>query len=116
MDPKCKQGKTNEKGDGSAISVKPTLAGSLRFVSHVPGLQNVFKDALSRQFDKEDLPLWTSTITHMHGDIDLDLVAAEQRQDIECFIASQITSLDLQWLDFPGVRHHLLCDVSLDWP
>ena len=40
-------------------------------IAHVPGLENVVADALTRQFDDERASAIVNAITHMLADVDL---------------------------------------------
>ena len=82
-------------------------------LSHVPGLQNVVADALSRQFD--DLTI-VNTIAHRLADVDLQQLATDQTSDPDCTSVGKNTSLTPQLVKFPGVAESLLCDLSLDRP
>ena len=83
-------------------------------ISHVPGLKNVVANTLSCQFD-EPVRI-VNTIAHCHADVDLQQLANDQELDEACRTASSDTSLNLELMDFPGVRQKILCDVSLQKP
>ena len=81
-------------------------------IAHVPGVENVVADALSRQH--EDTAI-VNTIAHRLADIDLEMLAADQAGDGLPASGSD-TSLDLRKVNFPGIRNGLWCDVSQGRP
>ena len=89
-------------------------------IMHVPGLDNVVADWLSRQYKVDQIladSLAMHAITHILSDIDLDHLAEDQLRDEECVAApTAITNLQWQHYCFPGMRHEVLCDVSLQRP
>ena len=89
-------------------------------ISHVPGLDNVVADSLSRQFDDDRVltgSILVHTIAHILSDVDLSQIAEDQQSDEECLDApTSISGLKWQLCSFAGVRGRLLCDVSLGKP
>lgn len=81
-------------------------------IAHVPGLENVVADTLSRQHDDEPSAI-VSTIQHRLDDVDLDDLAREQNGDPGCKKAVEgNTSLELRKVRFPGTDKEIWCDVS----
>ena len=81
-------------------------------LAHVPGVDNVTADALSRQFDDEtDAPAIVNAIVHQLADVDLEALAREQDVDDE-----EAPSLVLRKVSFPGVATKIKCDVSTSRP
>ena len=84
-------------------------------VAHVPGVDNVVADALSRQHDDEGgdgvggEPAFVHAVTHLLADVDLNQLAADQPEVPE--VRPQ-TSLMLQRLQIPGCERKVWCDIS----
>ena len=89
-------------------------------IMHVPGLDNVVEDSLSRQYEVDQISadsLAVHAITHILSDIDLGHLDEDQLRDEECAAApTAITNLRWQHCHFPGMRHEVLCDVFLQRP
>ena len=81
-------------------------------VAHIPGLDNVVPDALSRQYDDEVQPVVVHTVVHTLADLDLAEIAREQPPIVE----EQPSSLQLRSLTFPGLEDTVICEVSLVRP
>ena len=81
-------------------------------ISHVPGLENVVADALSRQFDDEEAAAVVHSIVHTLSDVNLAELAEDQ-SPIEDVPPS---SLRLQHVNFPGVKEKVVCDSSTGQP
>ena len=81
-------------------------------IAHVPGLENIVADALTRQFDDEKDTAFVHSITHALVDVDLGDLAREQ-PPIE---DEQPSALKLQLISFPGVSREIVCDISLGRP
>ena len=81
-------------------------------IAHVPGLENVVVDALSRQFDDEKEVAVVHTVAHALVDVDLSQLATDQPPIDE----EAETSLRLQNCRFPGVKREIVCDVSQERP
>ena len=89
-------------------------------IGHVPGLDNVVADSLSRQFEDDRVStgsIIVQTIAHVLSDVDLCKVASDQGSYEEWqTLQTAITGLKLQLCSFPGMQEQLLCDISLDKP
>ena len=81
-------------------------------VAHVPGLENVVADTLSRQFDKGDPPATVQSVVHSLVDVDLPAIARAQRPIDE----EPLSSLRLARVRFLGVETSLVCDTSQGRP
>ena len=81
-------------------------------IAHVPGLQNVVADALTRQFDDQEVTARVHTVAHALTDINLGDLAADQPP----LSGEARTSLVLEQVQFPGVDRPLVCDTSLGRP
>ena len=77
-------------------------------VAHVPGLENVVADALTRQYDDEKEAATVHAVSHTLSDISLGL----QRPIDE----EPVSSLRLESVRFPGVDSTVVCDTSLGRP
>ena len=80
-------------------------------IAHVPGVDNVVADSLSRQHDDGiteagDVAM-AHAISHFLSDIDLNALAEDQPQNPD-----RESSLVLQQLTIPGCDRKLWCDVS----
>ena len=81
-------------------------------ITHVPGSTNVVPDELSRQYDDEAAAALVHSVTHTFSDVDLQkLVELQLPLDGE-----PTSSLQLQHVNFPGVRKPVVCDVSTGRP
>ena len=86
-------------------------------VAHVPGLDNVVADALSRQHEREEdenkkaqkCTAAVHAVAHLMADIDLEKLALEQQNPPS---AEEHPSLVLQHLNVPGCSQKLWCDTS----
>ena len=107
--------------------ISPTQRNQPSFISefcmdivHAPGLDNVVADSLPRQYEVDQISadsLTVHAITHVLSDIDLDHLAKDKLRDEECTVApTAITKICWQHCRFPGMRHEVLCDVSLQPP
>ena len=81
-------------------------------IAHVPGLENVVADALTRQFDDEKESAIVHAIAHSLVDVDIEELAKKQ----PAIADEQVSSLKLQLVRFPGVEKKLVCDISLGRP
>ena len=81
-------------------------------MAHVPGLENVVADALTRQYDDEERAAIIHTIVHKLTDVDLAEIAREQRPIAE----EDPSSLKLQSLSFPGINSPVIYDTSMERP
>ena len=79
-------------------------------VAHVPGLENVVADALTRQYDDEAAIV--NAVTHTLSDVSLADLAGDQRPIHE----EPASSLRLELVRFPGVDASVVCDTSLGRP
>ena len=81
-------------------------------IAHVPGLDNVVADALTRQHDDETEAAIVHSVSHTLSDVNLADLASQQRP-----IADEpVSSLRLESLRFPGVDGQVVCDTSLGRP
>ena len=82
-------------------------------VAHVPGIDNVITDALSRQHDDEGdngaKQAIVHTVAHLLSDVNIDELAADQPEMPD--IGPQ-NSLVLQRLQIPGCSGKVWCDTS----
>ena len=76
-------------------------------IAHVPGLQNVMADALSRQYDDEKELAIVHSIAHALSDFDLSELAQAQRP----ITKKPSSSLKLENVRFPGIDHPIICDT-----
>ena len=81
-------------------------------VAHVPVLENVVADALTRQYDDEKESAIVNAITHTLSDVSLAELASHQRPINE----EPASSLRLESIRFPGVDTPVVCDTSLGRP
>ena len=81
-------------------------------IAHVPGLENVVADALTRQFDDERASSIVNAISHSLADIDLAELASEQPPISEV----QAPSLDLKAVQFSGIDQPVVCDTLQGQP
>ena len=81
-------------------------------IAHIPGLENVVADALTRQFDDERSSILVHSIAHALVDVDLADVAEEQPPISD----EPPSTLQLQLIRFPGVSRGVVCDTSQDRP
>ena len=80
--------------------------------AHVPGLENVVADTLSRQYDDEPHTAVIHSVVHTLVDVNLEELAREQRPIDE----EPSSSLQLVQVKFPGVESLVVCDKSLGRP
>ena len=80
-------------------------------IAHIPGIDNVVADALSRQFDEQPL-VTVHAVSHSLSDVDLEQLAEDQPPITE----EPNSSLHLTTVRFPGVRRPVVCDTSLERP
>ena len=78
-------------------------------VAHVPGLENVIADILSRQFHDEEPTAIVNAIVHTLADVDLADLAEQQRPAHE----EPPSSLKKEEALFARVDRTVLCDTSL---
>ena len=82
-------------------------------IAHVPGVDNVVADALSRQNEdnqvRQDESLVVHAISHLMADVDLDKLAAEQPERPAVRVPH---SLDLRLMSIPGCKRRVWCDIS----
>ena len=81
-------------------------------IAHVPSLDNVVADALTRQFDDEPESAISHAITHSLSDVSLAKLAGLQRPINE----EPSSSLRLESIRFSGVDSPVVCDTSLGRP
>ena len=81
-------------------------------VAHVPGLENVVADALTRQYDDERESAIVNAVSCHLSDISLADLAAQQPPISE----EPASSLRLEAVRFPGVDPLVVCDTSLGKP
>ena len=81
-------------------------------IAHVPGVDNVVADALSRQHD-DDIPdteaAIVQAVTHQLTDVNLEQLAKDQPQDP---VGDGPSSLTLSRMRVPGCSRHIWCDTS----
>ena len=84
-------------------------------IAHVPGVDNVVADAMSRQHDNEenDETAFVHAVAHLLADIDLNELAADQPSSPD---TTNRTSLVLQQLQMPGCSRKVWCDISQSRP
>ena len=81
-------------------------------IAHIPGLQNVVADALTRQYDDGEAAAIVHAVTHVLTDVDLEELATEQ-PPLE---SESKTSLVLERVRFAGIQQPLVCDTSVGKP
>ena len=81
-------------------------------LSHVPGVDNVVADALTRQFDKETAIV--NTISHRLSDGDLEALACLQEEETDNEFDR--SSLVVRPFTLPGSSTSILCDASTTPP
>ena len=81
-------------------------------VAHVPGLENVVADALTRQYDDGKESAIVNAVSHTLSDVSLADLAADQRPIHE----EPASSLHLELVRFPGIDTSIVCDTSLGRP
>ena len=81
-------------------------------ISHVPGVENVVADALTRQYDDEGPAALVHSVVHTLLDVDLSALATHQLPLEE----EPSSLLQLKYVNFPGVDRPLVCDTSLGRP
>ena len=81
-------------------------------ILHVPGVENVVADALTRQYDDERASAIVHAVVHNLTDVDLSELAAEQPSIKD----QQPSSLRLEKIQFAGVDQAVICDTSLGRP
>ena len=81
-------------------------------MAHVPGLENVVADALSRQYDDGDPAVIVHSVAYKLADVQLSDIAKEQ-PPLE---SESTTSLGLELVSFPGVERQVVCDTSTGKP
>ena len=78
-------------------------------ISHVPGLENVVADALTRQYDDEEhSAAIVHSVAHTLVDVNLSDLASEQSPLSE----EPASSLSLEQVKFPGLERPVVCDTS----
>ena len=80
-------------------------------VAHIPGIDNVVADALTRQYDDQQ-PATVQAVAHGLYDVDLSQIANEQGPIDE----EPVSSLRLQQVRFQGVDSAVVCDTSQGRP
>ena len=80
-------------------------------IAHVPGIDNVVTDAMSRQHDNEveGRSTFVHAVAHFLPDVDLDELAADQSPNPD---TENRTSLNLQHIQMPGCSIKIWCDTS----
>ena len=81
-------------------------------IAHVPGLENVVADALTRQFDDKKEAAIVHSVAHALVDVDIAEIAKEQLSIED----EQSSSLELRLVRFPGVDQEVVCDTPLGRP
>ena len=81
-------------------------------ISHVPGVENVVADALTRQYDDQEVSALVHSVAHTLTDVDLSVLASDQLPIVE----EQPSSLRLEYKSFPGVERQVVCDTSTGTP
>ena len=81
-------------------------------IAHVPGLENIIVDALTRQFDDEKESVLVHSVTHALADVDL----ASLVQDQPPIDREPTPAFRLAHVRFPGVEQEVVCDTSLGRP
>ena len=81
-------------------------------IAHVPGLESIITDALTRQYDDREAAALVHSIAHTLADVDLSELGKEQTPlDTE-----QASSLKLEHMKSPGVDQPVVCDTSIGKP
>ena len=70
-------------------------------IAHVPGLENVVANALTRQYDDEGAAAIVHSVAHSLSDINLSELSRDQPPIDD----ESVTSLKLQHVQFLGVGH-----------
>ena len=78
-------------------------------IAHVPGLENVVADALTRQYDDGGVPAMVHSVVHTLSNISLADLAADQPPLSE----EPVSSLRLKEVQFPGDSSPVVCDTSM---
>ena len=81
-------------------------------MAHIPGLENVMADALTRQYDEVEATAVVHSVVHSLTDVDLAEVAREQPRIED----EPPSSLRLEGIKFPGTEQMVVCDTSLGRP
>ena len=81
-------------------------------MAHIPGLENVVAEALTRQYDEVEATAVVHSVVHSLSDIDLAEVAREQPRVED----ESPSSLRLECIKFPGTEQPVVCDTSLGRP
>ena len=81
-------------------------------IAHVPGLNNVVADALTRQYDDEGAAAIVHSVAHLLPDVNLSELTRDQPSIDE----EAATSLKLEHVWFPSVDRPTLCDMSTGSP
>ena len=81
-------------------------------IAHVPGIENVVADTLTRQFDDEEPSIFVHAVAHSLSDVRL----SELVEDQPPLEQEPQSSLVLENVTFPGVDRPVVCDTSLGIP
>ena len=81
-------------------------------IAHVPGMENVVADALTRQYDDGEAAAIVHSVSHMLTGVDLGKLVQDQLP----LDSEPHSSLVLELVKFPGVDRPLVCDTSLGRP
>ena len=87
------------------ISQLAVISEFVTDIAHVPGLENVVADALTRQYDDGEPTAFVHAVAHVLTDVKLDELAAGQPSIDD----ESRTSLVLERVVFPGVERSLVC-------
>ena len=81
-------------------------------IEHVPGVENIVADALTRQYDDVKASAVVHAVSHSITDVDLEELASEQLPINE----EQLSALELEKVQFAGIESSVVCDTSLGRP
>ena len=84
-------------------------------IAHVPGVDNVVADVMSRQHDDKvgGDRAFVHAVAHFLADVDFDELAADQPSDPD---VQDSPSFSLRWLRMPGCSREIWCDTSQSGP